>query len=259
MNSFEEEYSTVIKNCCKKGSKLKGRNGNVRQLTAVQIRANLNQGFPIVTGKQIFPNSVFIELEWMLNGFTNIKWLNDKGVKIWDQWADEKGDLGPVYGHQILNFAGVNQLEQISEEFKNTKNSRRLLVSMWNPTDLDKMALPPCHYAFQFVLENNIADIVVSMRSLDLFIGLPYDMAMYATLLVSFCKEHNLTPREIIINAANGHIYEEHIGSAAVYANRLKFNLPKVLNVPALSVYKAEGIVIDGYKYHSRLKVDVKK
>jgi thymidylate synthase len=259
MNTFEKEYSNLIKNCCKKGSRLVGRNGKVRQLTAVQIRANLSEGFPIVTGKQIFPKSVFIELEWMLNGFTNIKWLNERGVKIWDQWADKDGDLGPVYGHQILNFAGVNQLNKISEEFRKNKNSRRLLVSMWNPSALDKMALPPCHYAFQFVLENNIADIVVSMRSLDLFIGLPYDMAMYATLLVSFCKEHNLTPREIIINAANGHIYEEHIGSAAVYANRLKFNLPKVLNIPALSAYKADGIVIDGYEYHSRLKVDVKK
>lgn len=259
MNNFEKEYSLLIKNCCKNGVKTKGRNGYVRQLTAVQVRANLKQGFPIVTGKQIFPKSVFTELEWILNGFTNVKWLNERGVNIWNQWADENGDLGPIYGHQLLNFAGINQLAQISEEFKKTKNSRRLLVSMWNPADLNKMALPPCHYAFQFVLENNIADVVVSMRSLDLFIGLPYDIAMYATLLVAFCKEHNLTPREVIINAANGHIYEEHVEAAAVYANRKKFKLPNVTNIKALSYYSADGIKVNNYNYCSRLKVKVKK
>lgn len=259
MNNFEKEYSLLIKNCCRNGAKIRGRNGNIRQLTAIQVRANLNQGFPLVTGKQIFPKSVFTELEWMLNGFTNVKWLNDRGVKIWDQWADANGDLGPVYGHQILNFAGVNQLSQISEEFKTTKNSRRLLVSMWNPADLNKMTLPPCHYAFQFVIENSVADVVVSMRSLDLFIGLPYDIAMYATLLIAFCQEHNLIPREVVINAANGHIYEEHIGAAAVYAGRQKFKLPTVSNIKPLSCYSSNDIEVNNYNYWPRLKVEVKK
>ena len=145
MNNYEKQYSFIINYCLKHGKEVISRNGKIKQITAAQIRANLNEGFPIVTGKKIFPKSCFIETEWMLNGLTNIQWLNSRGVKIWDQWADKNGDLGPVYGHQLLSFNGINQIEYIINEVKINKHSRRLLCSMWNPSDLHKMALPPCH------------------------------------------------------------------------------------------------------------------
>ena len=259
MNKFEKDYCLVLKNCINKGIDIRGRNGITRQITGAQIRADLRLGFPVTTGKQIFPKSVFTEVEWMLKGFTNVRWLNERNVKIWDQWADEKGDLGPVYGHQILNFAGVNQLNQVLDEFKKTRNSRRLVVSMWNPVDLDKMALPPCHYAFQFIVENNYADVVVSMRSLDLFIGLPYDIAMYATILKAFCTETNLEAREVVLNAANAHIYSEHLDVSIEYIKRKKFNLPLIDNVPSILNFKADCIKLNNYKSNNRIKVIVKK
>jgi thymidylate synthase len=260
MNKFETQYSDIINQVCKKGSKVIGRNGKTRQITGVQIRANLQDGFPLVTGKQIFPKSVAIELEWMLNGFTNVKYLNSRGVKIWNQWADENGDLGPVYGHQILSFNGLNQIEILINEFKQNKFSRRLLINMWNVNDLHKMKLPPCHYSFQFVTDiNNFVDIVVSMRSLDLFIGLPYDMAMYSLVLSSFAKEFNLIAREVIINAANAHIYEEHIGAASIYSLRTKFELPKLKSTSIFTNFNSKDVEIINYKYQERIVVSVKK
>lgn len=243
----------------KKGFEVNGRNGFIRQITGAQIKANLHEGFPIVTGKQIFPKSCFVETEWLLSGQCNIKFLNDNNVHIWDQWADKNGDLGPVYGYQLINFNGVNQIENIIKEYKLNKYSRRLLFNMWNPLDLNKMNLPPCHYAFQFIVTNNYVDIVVSMRSLDLFIGLPYDMTMYATILASFANEFNLIANEVIINAANAHVYEEHIRAAAIYCGRKKHKLPKLIKCSNFQNFKYNEMQISNYNYESRLIVNVIK
>ena len=259
MNNFEKIYSNIMSDCLKKGEKIIGRNGKIRQITGAQIRANLLDGFPIVTGKKIYPKSCFIETEWMLNGLTNIKWLNERGVKIWDQWADKNGDLGPIYGHQLLNFNGVNQINNLVNEYKLNKHSRRLICSMWNPSDLSKMSLPPCHYSFQFIVSNDKIDIVVSMRSLDLFIGLPYDIAMYASLLSSFAKEFNLIAREVVINAGNAHVYEEHVKEAAIYIGRDKYDLPKLLNTSNFTNFNANDFELSKYKCWDRLVVNVIK
>jgi thymidylate synthase len=259
MNNFEKHYCDVLSYCLKKGEKVIGRNGKTRQISGAQIKANINEGFPIVTGKQIFPKSCFIETEWLLKGLTNVKWLNERGVKIWDQWANEDGELGPVYGHQLLNFNGINQIKNVLEEAKKNKYSRRLLCSMWNPGDLNKMNLPPCHYAFQFVIFNNKVDIVVSMRSLDLFIGLPYDVVMYATILVCFAKELKLNANEIIINAANAHVYEEHVSAAAIYCGRIKNKLPKLKSCSTISNFSYLDMNIEDYNFQPRLKVNVIK
>lgn len=259
MNNYEKNYSDIMATCLKKGAKIIGRNGSVRQISGAQIRADLKEGFPIVTGKQIYPKSCFVETEWLLSGQSNIKFLNANGVHIWDQWADNNGDLGPVYGHQLLDFNGINQFENVIKEFKTNKHSRRLLFNMWNPADLLKMNLPPCHYSFQFVVTNNIVDIVVSMRSLDLFIGLPYDMVMYASILHSFANEFNLIPNEVIINAANAHVYEEHVSSAAIYCGRKKFTLPKLVGCSKFLNFKYIEMAIENYKHDSRLIVNVIK
>lgn len=259
MNNYEKNYSEVMSKCLKTGVRLTGRNGKVRQISGAQIRASLLEGFPIVTGKQIFPRSCFIETEWLLSGQTNIKFLNDNNVHIWDQWADENGDLGPVYGLQLNNFNGIDQINNVINDYKSNKHSRRLLFNMWNPSELNQMALPPCHYAFQFIVSNNNVDIVVSMRSLDLFVGLPYDMVMYASILASFANEFNLIANEVIINAANAHVYEEHVSPAAIYCNRKKHSLPKLLSASLFTKFAYAEMKIENYNYESRLIVNVIK
>jgi thymidylate synthase len=259
MNNYEKSYSNILIDCLNSKELILGRNGYTKQITATQIRANLNDGFPIVTGKKIFPKSCFIETEWMLHGHTNVKWLNERNVNIWDQWADENGDLGPVYGHQLVNFNGINQIENIVKETQSNKHSRRLLCSMWNPNDLQKMLLPPCHYSFQFVISNNKVDIVVSMRSLDLFIGLPYDMVMYSSILSSFANEFKLQANEVIINAANSHIYQEHFNAVKLYLNQEKYELPKLLQASKFSNFLSIEMVISKYQSNNRIIVPVIK
>lgn len=261
MNKFEQNYSAVIKQTLKSKVIVTGRNGRTRINTGVQLRANLKEGLPLVTGKKIFPSSIGIETEWFLSGLTNTTWLNNRGVKIWDQWADENGDLGPVYGKQLRDFNGVDQLIEIVELAKKDPYSRRLVVNLWNPVDLSSMRLPPCHYSFQFVIYNKAVDVIVTMRSLDLFVGLPYDMAMYSLILSAFVKElgNNYYANEVIINAANAHIYEEHVGAAATYAGRIKKALPVLINVPSILSFDHKEIIIDNYNPESRIEVNVKK
>jgi thymidylate synthase len=259
MNNFEKQYSELINYVCEKGQHISSRNSKVRKVTGAQLRADLSEGLPIVTGKKIFPKSSFIETQWLLEGRTNVKWLNERGVKIWDQWADKNGDLGPVYGKQLLDFNGVNQIKNLIKQIKQDRFSRRNLYMMWNPKDVDNMQLPPCHYSFQLVGYKDKLDIVVSMRSLDLFIGLPYDMLMYSIILSAICKEVNLKPGEVIINAADCHIYESHVSSASIYANRLKDKLPVLKEVSTFTNFDYNKIKIENYNPQSRLEVKVYK
>ena len=261
MNKFEEQYSNIMREVLRDKNMVTGRNGRVRMKTAVQLRADLSEGFPLVTGKKIFPKSIAVETEWFLKGFTNTKWLNSHGVKIWDQWANENGELGPVYGKQLRDFNGYDQLKELVKLAKKEPNSRRLVVNLWNPLDIDKMKLPPCHYGFQFVARNKQIDVVVTMRSLDLFVGAAYDMAMYALILSSFVKEMGsyYKPGEVIINAANAHIYEEHAGPSATYIGRKKNALPFLKEIPSILNFNYKEVVIEGYNPKDRIKVNVKK
>jgi len=259
MSKFEKQYKQVLSEVLKAKNIVNGRNGKVRQITGVQIRADLREGFPLVTSKKIFPKSIAVELEWLLRGETNVKFLNDQGVHIWDQWADNSGDLGPVYGKQIRAFNGeYDQLKSLLRRLKAEPFSRRHLVSMWNPSETDSMALPPCHYSFQFVRDTKGLDLVVSMRSLDLFIGLPYDIAMYALLLKTVAKELEVVAREVVINAANAHVYEVHAGAAATYKGRDVKALPRV-EVPKISAYRWNRVEVYDYEPLPRIKVPVVK
>ena len=259
MNKYEEKYVELLQQCLNRGQLVNGRNGQTLQLSGAQIRVNMSDGFPIVTGKKIYPKTCFIETEWMLSGNTSTKWLNAHGVKIWDQWAYSDGSLGPVYGHQLRDFNGIDQIAELVEQSLINPNSRRLMCSMWNPKDLDKMALPPCHYAFQFIVNDKTADIVVSMRSLDLFIGLPYDVAMYATILSAYCSDFGLTPNEVIITAGSAHIYTDHIDATILYCSRPKHDLPTLLNTSQISKFDHQEMVISDYYSGERIIVEVKK
>lgn len=258
MNKFEKEYSELLHKVCRHGEKLNSRNGKTRQLTNLTISADLSKGLPIVTGKKIFPKSCFIETEWMLRGLTNVNWLNEKGVKIWNEWADDNGDLGPVYGKQLRNFNGIDQLKELVNSLKKDYYSRRHIVSYWNPSDLKNMKLPPCHYAFQLVTYKDKIDCVVSMRSLDMFIGLPYDILMYSIILTSLSKEVNKQPGVVYINAAAAHVYEDHVREASIYAGRKKMELVQLLDCPKFSDFDYNKIKISEYFSDSRLKVNVK-
>jgi thymidylate synthase len=259
MNKYESKYVELLYECMHFGKPVEGRNGKTLQISGAQIRANMSNGFPIVTGKKIYPKTCFIETEWMLSGNTNTSWLNDRGVKIWDQWANSDGDLGPVYGHQLVNFNGVNQIKKLVEQSSIDIHSRRLLCSMWNPKDIDQMALPPCHYAFQFVVAEGMADIVVSMRSLDLFIGLPYDMAMYATILSVYCNQFDLISNDVIITAGSAHIYADHLNAARLYCNNPKHELPKLLSCSTITNFDHKEMAISDYCSEERIIVEVKK
>lgn len=259
MNKFEKTYCNILNKCLQKGDLINSRNGETLQLIGESIKVDVTKFLPVVTGKKIYPKTCFYETEWIIKGETSNTWLNNKGVHIWDKWADENNNLGPIYGKQLRNFNGFDQLKNLVEKAKNNIYDRRLICNLWNPNDIGKMALPPCHYSFQFIATNNFFDIVVTMRSLDLFIGLPYDILMYSIILKSFCAEIGYEARNVIINIASAHIYKEHIESVKKYINAKKYSPPKLLEVPKILNFDSEKIKISEYICGERIIVDVKK
>jgi|TARA_R100000656_G_scaffold61465_1_gene47488 thymidylate synthase len=227
MQQFEIDYTKLLKDILTKGEKQTSRNGPTLNLHGRQLILNPTDGFPMLSGKKIFPKNFLHELKWMLNGDTNVKYLNDNGSKIWDNWADENGDLGPIYGKQFRDFNGVDQVAELIKGFKLNLYSRRHIISLWNPADLDKMALPPCFYTFQVLVNENTIDLVVSQRSADTFIGLPYDMCFYAMFLflvvntINSQQTKHRTIGDVIINIGSAHIYEGHINQVEEYLDRV--------------------------------------
>lgn len=256
MNTFEKEYQQTLKSVLRTRRQVKGRNGIIRQATGVTIKADLGKGFPIITGRKAFFKNIKHEAAWMLSGDTNVKYLNDNGVSIWNQWADDNGDLGPVYGHQFRNFNGIDQIDNLINSLKNHRYSRRHLVNLWNVTQLSEMALPPCHFAFEVVAYPDRFDLVVFMRSLDLFIGLPYDMGVYALYLTAIANEFNVKPGSVVIMAGNAHVYETHVNLASTYVMADIFDSPKLKTSNfTLSNFDVSNIELVGYKSNKAVKV----
>lgn len=250
MLKFETDYLQLISDCLGSGEFLPARNGNIFMLSGRQITIDLADGFPLLSGKKISPKHFLHELKWMLNGDTNIKYLNDNGSKIWDKWADKNGDLGPVYGKQFRNFRGVDQVANLIRGLKNEPFSRRHIISLWNPVELEWMALPPCFYSFQVIVKKGTVDLVVSQRSADVFIGLPYDVCFYSVFLnlivntinqekcrhcngngriemLEHCPEcygEPKRPGRVIVNIGNAHVYAGHVAACTEYISR--FPLP---------------------------------
>jgi thymidylate synthase len=190
---------------------------------------NLKDGFPLITSKKMFLKNFAHELIWMLNGDTNIKYLQDNGVSIWNEWADENGDLGPTYGYQLRHFNGEkDQIVELIENIKKDPHSRRHLLTMWNPLQLDDMALPPCHFACQFYVHGDNLNVNAFMRSGDLFIGIPYDFAFYALLLKVIAKEVGLNASTIKLNITDCHVYENHVPQVLTYLSNKEHKLPAV-------------------------------
>ncbi|MFG0213589.1 thymidylate synthase [Brevibacillus porteri] len=230
-----------------------------------QMRFDLSEGFPMVTTKKLHMKSIIHELLWFLSGDTNVRYLQENGVRIWNEWADESGDLGPVYGSQWRSFTGrdgktVDQIQWIIDEIKRNPDSRRLIVSAWNPAELDKMALPPCHLLFQFYVANGKLSCQLYQRSGDTFLGVPFNIASYALLTHMVAHVTGLEVGDFVHTIGDAHLYLNHIEQVKLQLTREPKPLPKlVLNPEVTSIFdfKYEDIEIVGYESHPHIKGEV--
>lgn len=226
-----------------------------------QLRFDISEYFPLITTKKVYFTGVIRELLWILSGDTNIQYLNNHGVKIWNEWADENGDLGPVYGKQWRNFGGVDQIKQLIHNIKTDPYSRRHIISAWNVPELPKMALQPCHCFFQFnVNEDNTLDCQLYQRSADLFLGVPFNIASYSALTYVIAKICGLQPHEFILSFGNVHIYENHIEQIREQIARKPYMPPKLKINPDLrdiDKIKFEDFTLVDYVSHPSIKAPV--
>ncbi len=230
-----------------------------------QMRFDLQEGFPMITTKKLHTRSIFHELLWFLKGETNIKYLKDNGVSIWDEWADENGNLGRVYGAQWRSWQGANnktvdQITQVIDQIKNNPNSRRLIVSAWNVAEIEEMALPPCHAFFQFYVADNKLSCQLYQRSADVFLGVPFNIASYALLVHMIAQVCDLEVGEFVHTLGDAHLYSNHIEQANIQLSRKEFELPTLkLNPEVKNIFdfKYEDISIEGYEFHPHIKAEV--
>ena len=262
-----KQYLSLLKHVLEEGEVRKDRtNIGVRSVFGTQTRYDLTKSFPLVTTKKIHLKSVIHELLWFIQGDTNTYYLNKNGVTIWDEWANETGSLGPIYGKQWrswpdANNQSIDQLKKLIDQIKQNPLSRRHIVSSWNVGELDKMALPPCHMMFQFyVSTNRTLSCQMYQRSADLFLGVPFNIASYALLTMMIAQACDLVPEEFIHTIGDAHIYENHIEQVTLQLSRAPKSLPTmVLNqsVKSLFEFKYEDFQLIGYEPHSRIKAEV--
>ncbi len=230
-----------------------------------QMRFDLSQGFPVLTTKRIHIKSVIYELLWFLRGETNIGWLRDRGVSIWDEWADENGDLGPIYGHQWRSWGGaggetIDQIAWVQEEIRRNPKSRRLVVSAWNVAELDAMALPPCHVLFQFYVAGDRLSCQLYQRSADIFLGVPFNITSYALLTMMMAKVTGLKPGEFVHTFGDLHLYRNHFDQAREQLSRHPRPLPtlRILSSPeSIDGFEFEDFALEGYDPHPPIKAPV--
>ncbi len=260
-----KQYLEILDYVLKNGVKKEDRTGTgTLSVFGYQTRYDLQKGFPLVTTKKIHFKSVVYELLWFIKGETNIKFLTDNGVRIWNPWADENGELGRIYGYQWRSWTAedrnIDQLKQVIEQIKNNPNSRRLIVSAWNVGDLDKMALPPCHILFQFYVADGKLSCQLYQRSADLFIGVPFNIASYALLTKMIAQVTRLQAGEFIHTLGDAHIYLNHIEQVKLQLSREPKPLPKLeLNpeIKSLFDFTYDDIKLTGYDPHPHIKADV--
>lgn len=230
-----------------------------------QMRFNLQDGFPLLTTKKVFLKGIIYELLWFLKGDTNIKFLTDHNVHIWDEWADENGDLGYVYGKQWRSWEAtdgrvIDQISQVVDLIKNHPNSRRILVTAWNPAEIDKMALPPCHCLFQFYVADGKLSCQLYQRSADTFLGVPFNIASYALLTMMLAQVCGLEPGEFIHTTGDTHIYLNHLEQVNEQLSREPRPLPKMIinpDVKSIFDFKYEDFKLEGYDPYPAIKAPV--
>ena len=260
-----EQYLELLHHVKSEGIKKEDRTGTgTLSVFGYQMRFDLNEGFPLVTTKEIHLKSVIFELLWFLQGDTNIKYLNDNGVSIWDEWANKDGDLGPVYGAQWRSWKSknktVDQITEVIEEIKCNPKSRRLMVSAWNVGEISNMALAPCHALFQFYVADGKLSCQLYQRSADIFLGVPFNIASYALLLMMIAKVTKLNLGEFIHTFGDAHLYLNHLDQVDEQLKRKPYALPQMkLNTDIDDIFKFryEHFELNNYQAHSKISAPI--
>ena len=261
ISSVMKQYLELLNNVLKNGKKKADRTGvGTISIFGTQTRYDLNDGFPLVTTKKIHLKSIIYELLWFLRGETNIKYLQEHNVRIWNEWADENGELGPVYGKQWRDFNGIDQIKNVVETLKKNPDSRRIIVSAWNPEVVDQMALPPCHTMFQFFVIDNKLSCQLYQRSADCFLGVPFNIASYALLTMMIAQVSNLKLGEFIHTTGDTHIYLNHIDQVNLQLSREPYPLPKMKINPKIKdifSFDYDDFELVNYICHPTIKAEV--
>ena len=261
-----KQYLDLLKRITTEGTQKGDRTGTgTISIFGNQMRFNLDDGFPLLTTKKLHLKSIIYELLWFLKGDTNVKYLQDNGVRIWNEWADKDGNLGPVYGYQWRswpdhNGGHIDQISNVIEQIKHNPDSRRLIVSAWNVADIDTMKLPPCHCLFQFYVANGRLSLQLYQRSADTFLGVPFNIASYALLLMMIAQVTGLKPGEFIHTTGDTHLYLNHLEQVKLQLTREPRPLPQMLinpDVKDIFDFKYEDFTLEGYDAWPHIKGDV--
>jgi thymidylate synthase len=261
-----KQYLDLVRHVLDHGVQKGDRTGTgTLSVFGYQTRFDLSRGFPAVTTKKLHMKSIVYELLWFLRGETNVKWLQERGVSIWDEWADERGELGPVYGHQWRSWPApdgstIDQITNVVEMIKKTPDSRRLIVSAWNVAEVDKMKLPPCHTLFQFYVANGRLSCQLYQRSADIFLGVPFNIASYALLTMMMAQVTSLLPGDFVHTFGDAHLYLNHLEQAKTQLSREPRPLPTMrLNPARKSIYdfEYEDFTLEQYDPHPAIKAPI--
>ena len=261
-----KQYLELLDHIIKNGTRKQDRTGTgTISVFGYQMRFRLEEGFPLITTKKLHLKSIIHELLWFISGETNIRYLTDNGVRIWNEWADKNGDLGPVYGYQWRSWPAadgrkIDQLANVIDSIKRFPDSRRHIVNAWNAGEIDKMALPPCHILFQFYVAGGKLSCQLYQRSCDVFIGIPFNIASYALLTLIVAQVTGYKPGEFIHTLGDAHIYLNHIEQAKLQLTREPFKLPVMLINPAvtdITKFRFEDFTLSGYNAHPHIKGEI--
>ena len=245
MVTYEEGYRRLLWECLTNGVHRNDRTGiGCKSIFNASLKANVSKYFPVITGRKMFEKTFNTEFEWFINGETNIQRFRDAGVKIWDAWADENGDLGPVYGHQMRNFndQNIDQMQMLIKQLINDPDSRRHIISLWNPAQIDQMRLPPCYLYFQFFVEHDKLNMFVVQRSGDLFLGIPYDMALFTKILLYVSDKVGLKANWLEVQIVDAHIYDNQYDAIHEYLMQDTFDTPEY-------IYENGALTLINYKH----------
>ena len=258
-----KQYLDMLRYVLENGVDKMDRTGvGTRSVFGQQMRFDLSKGFPLMTTKKMHLKSIIHELLWFIKGDTNVKYLQDNGVRIWNEWADENGDLGPIYGSQWRNWngEGIDQLAQVVDKLKNNPNDRRMIVSAWNVSKIPEMHLPPCHMMFQFYVANGKLSCMLYQRSCDMFLGVPFNIASYALLTMMLAQVCDLEPGEFVHTLGDTHIYHNHFEQVKEQLRREPLPLPTMkLNpqVKDINDFKYEDCTLENYECYGAIKAQV--
>ncbi len=260
------QYLDLMKRVLAEGVEKRDRTGTgTLSVFGHQMRFDLAAGFPLLTTKKLHLKSIIHELLWFLAGDTNVKYLNDHGVSIWDEWADERGELGPVYGRQWRSWPArdggtIDQIANVIDAIRRNPDSRRLVVTAWNPADVDRMALPPCHCLFQFYVANGRLSCLLYQRSADIFLGVPFNIASYALLTTMVAQVTDLVAGEFIHTLGDAHLYLNHLDQARLQLTRVPRRLPAMRINPSVTdifSFRFEDFTLEGYDPYPHIKAKV--